>query len=813
MREEPVTPPVYYKQLVIQHGKLDKNEKAEEINDPIDFLHKDEIDRALPGKPLIGAILTYEQAWYERGLALGKLLHSTSLAPGEVTKIAISHFDRATAGHAGQSASQSDSIESGAVAQSGVQEVQQATSRDTQSGKSMQASGSTQANVGGSGGALFWGASASASVSASMGVSMSSSQSEAKMAAYGARNVNQTTVAHSHAHRGRVATQVQEVSEDESQSARARVLANYNHMHALNMLFFEVLQVYDIHAKVIDAERVIFIPSVSPEIDEKFLERYRGVVIEVMAEAGYPKFGHNLDDLIHHSSYLHLDESEKLNQATQELNKSINDNKIDSMPSDTVSRDLGFQWLKTALENEKTDLNKNDNQKKILEIANGANSNSLHGIYRNVTFSSHETNSTRRIDLLRDTYHKAILWSDQFAVDHGKYSSNPHFSQDRFEPDIVRVEKVIKIEESYHRWQQIKNDKDLSDHVHKTLEQIAQNKSRILQRVYAQMSGEHFMRILVNREYDGEPLEQLVDPRPIAVHGHYIAFKFRHADQDGDATFSDSYTQHAKDGVPMAKVALPSGGVFGEAVLGQGVAAEKIDLTRFWKWQDSPIPILPPDIKPTSMESRAKGVNLRAAQLDASSAQLMQPQNIAPIDLSTITERVSANIRDMSGRDTLASSLAAQTQATQEGSIATGQQSLDTLRANQAFATNVLNSDVAKTAVAAMFPEAEGATILGGLMGANQGGSGGGDGIAGLSGIIGGGSGGDNPSGPSGGAVGIGGIVDGLADSLTHHAGDPEPSGHQSPVHHEATAAHANENSNEASSQSDETEKKNDPKT
>jgi hypothetical protein len=41
---------------------------------------------------------------------------------------------------------------------------------------------------------------------------------------------------------------------------------------------------------------------------------------------------------------------------------------------------------------------------------------------------------------------------------------------------------------------------------------------------------------------------------------------------------------------PVSHIALPTHGVLGEAVLGHCPAAEKIDLTRFWNWQDSPIP-------------------------------------------------------------------------------------------------------------------------------------------------------------------------------------------------------------------------------
>ena len=38
----------------------------------------------------------------------------------------------------------------------------------------------------------------------------------------------------------------------------------------------------------------------------------------------------------------------------------------------------------------------------------------------------------------------------------------------------------------------------------------------------------------------------------------------------------------------MSHISLPTKGVLGEAVLGHCSSAEKIDLTRFWNWQDSP---------------------------------------------------------------------------------------------------------------------------------------------------------------------------------------------------------------------------------
>lgn len=44
---------------------------------------------------------------------------------------------------------------------------------------------------------------------------------------------------------------------------------------------------------------------------------------------------------------------------------------------------------------------------------------------------------------------------------------------------------------------------------------------------------------------------------------------------------------------PVSNIALPTRGVLGEAVLGHCPAAEKIDITRFWNWADSPARLRP----------------------------------------------------------------------------------------------------------------------------------------------------------------------------------------------------------------------------
>jgi hypothetical protein len=99
-------------------------------------------------------------------------------------------------------------------------------------------------------------------------------------------------------------------------------------------------------------------------------------------------------------------------------------------------------------------------------------------------------------------------------------------------------------------------------------------------------------------------------------------------------------------------VPLPSGGVFAEAVLGRFNSAEKIDLTRFWNWHDSPIPITAPEIATIQSGSRAGEEPEGPGKLGApvvniqNTPALPDPQGLAAV-LQALAN--GAMFRDMSG--------------------------------------------------------------------------------------------------------------------------------------------------------------------
>ncbi|HEX9917693.1 MAG TPA: hypothetical protein VGA87_00930, partial [Pyrinomonadaceae bacterium] len=156
----------------------------------------------------------------------------------------------------------------------------------------------------------------------------------------------------------------------------------------------------------------------------------------------------------------------------------------------------------------------------------------------------------------------------------------------------------------------------------------------------------------------GSLLEK-VDNRPLEVLGDFVAYPCV------DPAWCERILgvmddREEPDPQPVERlVTLPSRGVFAEAKLGHCNASEEIDNTRFWDWQQSPIPHHAPEIAPiqavTPQPQAPTG--LQPTQFPASLLNIVNPPNAPdPTGMAAIlTALTTANIfRDMSGRAELA---------------------------------------------------------------------------------------------------------------------------------------------------------------
>lgn len=177
------------------------------------------------------------------------------------------------------------------------------------------------------------------------------------------------------------------------------------------------------------------------------------------------------------------------------------------------------------------------------------------------------------------------------------------------------------------------------------------------------------------------PLADLVDPEPVAVNGLSLVFSLP------SAAAKPITSETAEELVPVA-----TGGVFAEAVQGRANSAEVIDLSRFWNWQDSPIPILPPDIAPVALGSRAQAIDLRAGSFDPSSLDLQQaPALPAAAGTSAAFGALQAQIfRDMSGLAAAAQVAQTSLQAASTSADSAGGQASENLRAGIEQTTDII---------------------------------------------------------------------------------------------------------------------------
>lgn len=163
--------------------------------------------------------------------------------------------------------------------------------------------------------------------------------------------------------------------------------------------------------------------------------------------------------------------------------------------------------------------------------------------------------------------------------------------------------------------------------------------------------------------------------------------------------------QQATFDPPHSTVALPTRGVLGEAVLGHCASAEKIDLRRFWNWQDSPAdtaPAISPVTLPTGTPS-----------LTAGAAAPNSLANLPPL----INNVLNAPTPDTSLLQAMGKNAASQ----QDFSAAlTGAAQLAPLMQNAQTTANAARQDALKSATdTQMMAMAIAGNIVGGMYGGN----------------------------------------------------------------------------------------------
>ena len=666
--------------LAIRDFKVSKSatHSFKELESPID-----PFDPALSEaqtKPAMGVLMVHKQSWKQSGLALGNLLNSVCLAPGEVTRIAVTDWRRTSRGSKQAITEQGETVTSQIEQSRAVNEVQAAVARDAQYGGSSMFAASASAQAGFAMSTLLASGSASAASTASSALTASFSGGEKNLSASSQNAINQRTAEKSQSLRSRRQSVVQEVSEKESETMSTRILANYNRRHSLNIEYFEVLQLYTIETELSGWERCLFVPLVplnfvkDGKADLEVIKRHRPQLIGIYRDLGAQQMVERL---------LRLEDAQTgLAKAEDAIQKTI------------ALLQEAFAYVAQGLALFAMSLDPASKDQAILSLIN----------LRDELRNKYNTLATK-------------LGGTLPAIDHPQ--------------SLSMIEQLVK--EQVNKLASLKIDLG---------EVLNADRMFLSQQIWLRMSPYRIYSMLQGYHVKGQPISMLVEPYPVGVFGNYVAFRWGFprsnagqkarlefernylkqenttgqtqpgdaAQQQGEAASNNGGATASQKEKPTT-VALPTSGVFAEAVLGAGVAAEVKDEFHFGRWGEDVIPILPPEIKAIRSRDRARDMDLSTSDFSDPLVRL-RSKDIA--NLSYIDQILSkvGEFRDMSGLSETGANLRGLAKMASKGATAAGDRAVQLHSKMLDTFVEVLNSDVFKAAAAECLAPGAGPALL-----------------------------------------------------------------------------------------------------
>src|SRR5574337_505059 len=659
-----------------------------------------------------GALLTFSQDWFAQGVALGQLLHSLSLAPGESTRMAMIDWSRQSRGSGTEDIDEAERLANTTTHQRALSEVTEATAREVQGG-STRTKSSSSASQGGSAlgfeiGPIAFGGSSGSGSTKTEALTVTSSFGRRSLAASVAQQINAVSQQQASAARSRRASIVQEVAQSEHEALSTRVVCNYNHMHALNVQYYEVVQAFRVTTTLQRAERVLFVPLKLVDFgDALVLERWRAVladaaltddmrrqlttefgVVEVVPNlprlrvgeavlttalrgaelvnkltaalapapatrariatgaadaAGLPTFGRGgsllqgtrlTDAHIRAEAFVTA-----APEAAAAASDAVRDLRFDLGPPQsgaTLTALKGFDARQLGRLASLSDRTLLRNASDAVFVPDEAR---LHGL---------AVLGARASGLLVRTPSGADLPATSISPTQLTLAAPARFADLRGvqvlmrpddQPGAAKLRLLLEIAGAalpldvpvqlpppgqpveIVRFEAVRAAPALLQHLR---DNVLHYSCAVFERLDATTLSGMLSRFTLR----GVPLGSLVDPQPVALVANALVLRLnlpaRGAVEnpalaaEAEAFQSFLLRRGLDRPVPQSQtVPLPSGGVFAEAVLGRFNSAEKIDLTRFFDWQASPIPLTPPDIAALPSGSRKRAVDLSTSALGA----------------------------------------------------------------------------------------------------------------------------------------------------------------------------------------------------
>lgn len=657
--------------------------------------------------PAIGALATYEQSWFAQGVTLGQMVHSLALAPGEATRVAVIDWSRRTTATATESISESERLDNATNHSRAASEVQNAVADEMQSGGSIATgwakSTSSGDNLSGSIGGGIAGTigEAAGTLGFGFGGSTSSQDSETNSRATSTswsvgtksvmtdmtQKVNDRTEQHATSVRNRRATAVREVSQNEHEQVSTRIVANYNHMHALTVQYWEVVQLYSVTVQLHTFVRTLFLPfaqlDFTSDSADQLVARFRGQLLAAALTA-------RARDLL-------LDEQGRIEVRTAirvarplsigtlaDANLTVSTARMARVAGPLAGASTAIDGGGSIVVGPPASGDGSGGTPpslgpRLTVARPGPIAELLPGDAKLASVAFEGIGIDRvRIDRSGDTaddgtfvvsaateqvdFPNPILLRSINAIYVARDTSTDSDGSMilRYESNGRQSLAVVPLALAAGTNMQTAAflSGDAADRKAELLAHLQANRAYYTEAILRRLDPTSITLLLAGIKWQGKPLADQVEPNPVAVTGNYLVLRAP-AEKDKpsgienlswEALLADRGIDFGKQ--DMRLVPIPTGGVFAEAVLGRSNAAEKLDITRFWNWQDSPIPLQPTEIAPISTGSRATAEDLTPGQLGAPVINVMPPTALPePAGVSAVLGALAAGnmFRDMSG--------------------------------------------------------------------------------------------------------------------------------------------------------------------
>jgi len=676
--------------------------------------------------PVQGALLTWTQSWYTRGLGLGQLLHSLALAPGESTRIAMIDWQRRQQSNVSEGISENEALTSDLGRTRSINEVTRAVATEAQSGFSNSVNnfeggqiggamgGSVAGGYGGEGfsiqGAGGHGVSAGYAKGTSDATSISWTTGQRDISASLAQQITDRTHQASSSARGRWATLVREVTQSESEKITTRAVTNFNHMHALTVQYWETVQLYRVSVELTNIDAALFIPMAPLVFDIATVQKYRqqiaaaALIPEIRAladaEPGWvavssPNRTPNLDGTVWGARY--IDEWQRalgvpIGAASDSVVTlplaEINNLEFGCTSNTLPMKAARVYWRGGTM----TQFNVAD-----MEAGHNAWSPQFRAVVGDL-FNLNQPNGVPISDIRKITFLKRDDVREPSGLVEFMLTIGTQLA-DRLDQPCMALSARIRVPGNAEEFTVF--DFEAPFAMSRILAHLNQNREHYSRAIWSGLSATSIFSLLRPYTWKGRPVVSQVDPLPISTAGNYLVFRLhpsRNAQSEAEwAAFLKERDIHIGERKETI-VPMPAGGVFAEAVLGRANSAEKLDITRFWNWQDSPIPLLAPEIAAISAGSRAQADDSRPGQLSSPVLNIMNaPAMPDPSGMAGVLAAIQNGnmFRDMSG---LAATIAAAQSGLSRGfdaSTAAAAQAGENFKTAADLLSNYMNSKVA----------------------------------------------------------------------------------------------------------------------